>query len=73
MAQKLVTVTRGTTVEWINNGRNIHTISSLDGIWESPALRRGDTYAFTFKNPGSYRYICSEHILNGMSGTINVE
>lgn len=68
-----VRVARGTTVTWVNNGRNTHTIGSLDGSFESPAMVPSTSFAYTFDVPGSYRYICREHYLNGMGGTIIVE
>ena len=40
----------------------------------SPALvPAGDTYEFTFEEPGTYRYFCIPHEEAGMKGTIVVE
>lgn len=66
-------VPRGSTVRWANRGQNIHTTSSLDGSWDSPGLERGKTFSFTFTRPGQYRYLCRQHLLNGMTGIITVQ
>ncbi|MBI2201301.1 MAG: multicopper oxidase domain-containing protein, partial [Armatimonadetes bacterium] len=63
----------GTTVRWLNRGQNIHTTTSLDGSWDSPGLDRKQSFAFTFTKAGEYRYLCRQHLLNGMVGTITVK
>ena len=42
---------------------------------ELPAalIPAGDTYEFTFQEPGTYRYFCIPHEEAGMKGTIVVE
>lgn len=62
----------GTRVVWENRGQNIHTTTSLDGLWDSPSVQRKGTFAFTFTKPGEYRFLCREHLLQGMTGTITV-
>lgn len=66
-------VKRGTTVRWLNRGQNIHTTSSLEGSWDSPGLERRQSFSFTFTKPGEYRYLCRQHLLNGMIGVITVK
>lgn len=66
-------VKRGTTVRWVNRGQNIHTTSSLEGSWDSPGLERRQSFSFTFTKPGEYRYLCRQHLLNGMTGIITVK
>lgn len=58
---------------WVNQGTNLHTISSLNAEWESGNLENGERFSFTFTRPGSYAYICRQHLLQGMRGTIVVE
>lgn len=36
-------------------------------------IEGGDTYEFTFDQPGTYRYYCIPHEADGMVGTIVVE
>ena len=71
--QSRLTVKPGTTVTWVHRGNNFHTSSATDGGWDSGAIQRGDTFSFTFTEPGSYPYLCRQHILQGMRGTISVE
>jgi plastocyanin len=60
----------GTTVQWVNNDKHPHTITSNDSKWDSGDLAWGATYSVTFKTPGTYRYHCKHH--KGMEGTIIV-
>ena len=67
-----LTVPVGTTVTWVHKGNNTHTISALDDSFESGLLSRGDTFSQTFTEPGTYQYLCRQHLLQGMRGTITV-
>jgi len=67
-----LTVAVGKIVTWANDGPNLHTISALDGTFDSGALRPGERWAHSFNNAGEFRYICSQHALSGMSETISV-
>jgi FtsP/CotA-like multicopper oxidase with cupredoxin domain len=68
-----LTVTVGTTVTWSNRGNNAHTVTALDGSWDSGMLLHGDQFSHTFTGPGTYRFICRQHLLQGMGGAITVE
>lgn len=67
-----VTIAAGTTVEWTNRDDDPHTVKSDPerGELKSPALDTSDTYRFTFKTPGLYKYFCTLH--PHMQGTIIV-
>jgi plastocyanin len=67
-----MTVQRGTTVTWINQDSDAHTITSNPGPerFASPGLGPGDRFTFTFRKAGTYRYTCSLHPF--MHGTIVV-
>jgi plastocyanin len=67
-----LTLPAGTTVMWINNGINFHTVTSFDALWDSGTLDYGKTFTYTFTQPGTYRYYCRQHLLQGMTGTITV-
>ncbi len=60
-------VTVGTTVEWINQEESAsHTVTSgtpdhPSGVFDSGRLRPGDSFRFTFNQPGTYEYFCSIH------------
>jgi len=68
-----LTVPAGTTITWMHKGNNAHTISALEGEFESGTIERGDSFSFTFDTPGTYQYLCRQHLLQGMRGTITVE
>ncbi len=60
-------VTVGATVEWINQEESVpHMVTSgspdsPSGVFDSGRLRPGDSFRFTFNQPGTYEYFCSIH------------
>jgi plastocyanin len=65
-----ITVPAGTTVTWTNLGVDLHTVTSVAGQFDSAGLMPGDMYAFTFAEPGEYRYLCMIH--DNQDGIIRV-
>jgi plastocyanin len=66
-----ITVPVGTTVTW-NNGDGVgHTSTSDDGLWDSDVIQPGDTFEFTFAEPGVYPFHCNIH--RTMTGAVTVE
>jgi plastocyanin len=63
----------GSTVTWTNNGNNIHTLTSTDGLFDSGGLLGGQSFSFTFSKAGTYRLICRQHGLNGMASSVVVQ
>lgn len=61
----------GDTVEVTNNDSVSHTWTADDDTFDSGALATGDTFEFTFEEPGEYSFFCSFH--PQMTGTITVE
>lgn len=64
------TISAGTTVTWINNDSTAHDVTSTDGpgvdaattsTFASGRLAQGDTFSFTFDEPGTYDYECTIH------------
>ena len=55
-----LTVPVGATVTWKNLDAEPHTVVSV-GAFRSSALDQNDTYSFTFRKPGTYKYVCSIH------------
>ena len=57
----------GTTVIWTNDDSVLHTIQSTDeqgkiiGLFNSPPLKTGEIFEFTFDESGVYHYYCSLH------------
>ena len=54
-------VHRGETVRWTNTGNAQHTVDSDMEIFESDVLDPGDTYSYTFDQPGIFPYHCDIH------------
>ena len=64
-------VPAGSTVRWTNNGRDDHDVVSSDfKTFESPLLKAGQTFEFTFAQPAQIPYVCALH--DGMTATIVV-
>jgi len=68
-----ITIESGTTVEWVNNGKNVHTVTDDAGDWDSGSLSPGEKYAHLFSDKGTYHYHCIPHDAMGMVGTIIVK
>jgi plastocyanin len=60
----------GTTVTVTNNDSASHTWTADDGTFDSGGLGQGDSFEFTFTEPGTYTYHCNIH--PAMTGTIVV-
>jgi plastocyanin len=70
-----LTIKAGTTVRWTNQDTYGHTVTSgtreaPTTIFDSP-VAAGQSFSFTFKDPGVYPYHCTPH--QGMDGTITVQ
>jgi plastocyanin len=65
-----IRVQPGTTVQFMNYGRHVHTVTSSEGTWDSGDIPPGGSYVATFQYPGTYYYYCRHH--EGMRGTIVV-
>lgn len=70
-----ITITASTTVTGENGdsyGHNVlsGTRGSPTGMIESPNIQAGETFSFSFEEPGTYEYYCSYH--PSMSATITV-
>ena len=63
-----VEVSPGDTVRWTNKDSATHTVKGSS--FESGSLEQGNTYEFTFTEPGVYDYTCSIH--PSMKGTVTV-
>ena len=54
----------GSTVTWTNQDSVPHDVRSKSGepeVLRSDLLQQGDTYSYTFNQPGTYEYYCSVH------------
>jgi plastocyanin len=64
----------GGTVHWTNDSGSAHTSTSDTplSLWDSGSVPGGGTYDFVFTAGGQYRYHCTFHQFNGMTGTVSV-
>jgi plastocyanin len=65
-----VSIRVGMTVEWQHTGSGTHTITSLQGEWQSINPAFGSRNRVSFNTPGVYTYVCAFH--SGMGGVIRV-
>ena len=65
-----VTVQVGGKVIWQNEDTIPHTATAEDGSFDTGAIEPGKLKSETFKQAGSYRYVCEIH--PRMSGTVEV-
>lgn len=70
-APAVLTVPAGTTVTWVNDDDEPHTVVESDTLFKSHALDTGDKFSFTFTAPGKFQYFCTIHA--HMVGTVVVE
>lgn len=61
----------GTTVRFTNHGEKQHNVAQPEFNWKTQNLSKGQTYTWTFAEPGTYDLICGIH--PEMKVTITVE
>ena len=65
-----VEIAAGGKVIWINRDSAAHTATAEDGSFDTGTLEEGKLKSESFKEPGTYDYICSIH--PEMHGTVEV-
>jgi hypothetical protein len=65
-----LTVPAGTTVVWLNKGKEEHTVTADDKSFDSGMKGRGGTFQRAFPRPGRYTYHCAPH--PWMKGAVQV-
>ena len=65
-----VTIQTGGKVTWINRDAEPHTATADDASFDTGTLKEGKLKSESFKEPGTYRYICEIHPT--MQGTVEV-
>lgn len=58
------------TVTWTNDDTAPHTVTALDGAFDSGNLNPGQSFEFKFTTAGTYQYKCDYH--SWMGGTVVV-
>ena len=67
-----ILVKPGTKVTWTNDDTQIHDVKDTSPLANPPGppMPKGDTFAITYAQPGSYSYVCEIHPY--MTGTVEV-
>ena len=69
------TVKAGTLLIWINNDRQVHTVTHVnsfeESLFDSQTIEPDAGFRFHFTEPGTYKYQCLIHP-SKMKGTITV-
>lgn len=65
-----LTVTKGTTVTWMNMDSVAHTVVATGKAFSSDTLKNGQSFAHTFNEAGTFEYKCGIH--PSMSGKVIV-
>ena len=83
-----VAIKVGDTVQWVNGGETVHSVSTSAANAQNPndtSMPKGATafdsgfippggdYSYNFTVPGTYRYFCLPHEKAGMVGVIVVK
>ncbi len=53
-----ITISKGETVEWINNDEAKHVLIAIGGAFESPHLLKGQSFRYIFHRDGRFVYYC---------------
>jgi plastocyanin len=56
-----VDIAPGTTITWVNNDDEAHTVTADDGLFDSGRLEPGDSYSVWFDGSGTVAYHCEPH------------
>lgn len=54
-------ISAGTKITWKNYDAAPHTVTSDTGLFDSKTLLKGQSFSYTFTQPGSYKYHCAIH------------
>jgi plastocyanin len=65
-----VTVPAGSAVRWLNDDTGGHTVTAVDGSFDSGVLTVGSDFTEVFEAAGSFDYFCAIH--PEMRGTVTV-
>ncbi len=66
-----VTITKGSTVTWVNKVPPIYTIKELNGTFESGPIHTGESFSFIFNEIGTYIFVANNDLVL-LKGTVIV-
>jgi plastocyanin len=59
--KKEITIKKGTTVVWVNLESMPHTVTDMNGTFDSNYMAQGDRWSYTFEEAGEFEYFCLYH------------
>ena len=65
-----IEVNSGTTATWTNDDFVAHTVTDIEGSFDSGFIQAGSTWSYTFEKSGEWDYLCTLH--PWMTGTVSV-
>ena len=51
----------GTWITWSNDGQDAHTVTAMDGSFDSGNLDPSEGFSWFFDQPGTFQYLCTLH------------
>jgi nitrite reductase (NO-forming) len=57
----VLTIPVGTTVTWTNDDSTMHTVTAVDGSFDSGYYGEAESWSYTFSDPGEFEYYCLPH------------
>ena len=54
-------ISPGTWVTWSNDGQDAHTVTAVDGSFDSGNLDPSEGFSWYFDQPGTFTYLCALH------------
>jgi plastocyanin len=68
----VIEINFGDIVVWQNESAGKHTVIAEDGNFQSPVLKKGESFRHTFRKTGVFRYRCQRHKITARRGSIKV-
>lgn len=65
---KTITITAGTTLNFVNKGTHPHTVTADDGSFDSGQLKAAQSFNYTFNKPADVPIHCENHGEKGGKG-----
>lgn len=67
-----VTIKTGTVVRWVNKDLRPHSVTSVNGLFDSGLIKPGSVWVHKFESEGEYLYECYACFCNPMTGKVVV-
>jgi LPXTG-motif cell wall-anchored protein len=68
-----LSVEAGTTITWKNTGKLPHTVTAADDSFASGNMLPGDSFSWTFDEPGTFKYFCEYHAARPVGSAAGIQ